>query len=254
MILVLSPSKTLDFESTKTLPEVTQPELLMQSQLLIAELRGKSQEQVAKLMHISDKLAALNVKRFREFSAPFTEDNARPALLAFKGDVYTGMEVAKYTAADFAFAQQHVRILSGLYGLLRPLDLMQPYRLEMGTKLKNSRGADLYAFWGEQITRILHHALAKEKNKYLINLASQEYFKAVKPALLDAPVITITFKESQKGKLTTVGLFAKKARGLMADYIIRKHIDDPAALKKFVHSGYAFEKSISSKKEMVFVR
>ncbi|MDX1974093.1 MAG: peroxide stress protein YaaA [Rickettsiales bacterium] len=254
MILLLSPSKTLDFESIIACKHHTIPERLKDSAELIKTLRGYSPAQLSKLMDISDKLAALNVQRYQDFSTPFTTKNARQAILAFKGDVYEGIEVERYKQADFDFAQKHLRILSGLYGLLKPLDLMQPYRLEMGTRLPTKRGKDLYQFWGASLTDRLNAELKGEKQPLLVNLASEEYFKAVQPKLLQAPLLHITFKESQKGKLKVVGLFAKKARGLMANYIIRQRITHPTALQQFDESGYQFEKSHSSDHEWVFIR
>lgn len=254
MLLVLSPSKTLDYETAHRLVTYTQPDMLLKSQALVAELRTYSTARIADLMDVSDKIAALNAQRYRNFKVPFTLHNARQAILAFKGDVYEGIEVEHYSDEDFAFAQEHVRILSGLYGLLKPLDLIQPYRLEMGTKLKTRFGKDLYAFWGESMTNALSQQMEKQSHKALINLASEEYFKAVKPALLTFPVVHITFKEKHKGALKVIGLMAKKARGLMANYIVRHRIDEPSALKKFKEGGYTFDKSRSSDDAYVFVR
>jgi uncharacterized protein len=254
MMLVLSPSKTLDYETPVKLATYTQPDMLDESQSLIKELRKYTPEKLSELMDISEKLAKLNAQRYKDFSVPFTQKNARQAILAFKGDVYDGIDVDHYRKEDFVFAQEHVRILSGLYGLLRPLDLMQPYRLEMGTGLKNPRGKDLYGFWEDRITRNINQALAKHKNKLLINLASEEYAKAIKPKLLESPMLNVVFKENQKGKLKIIGLFAKKARGLMANYIIKNQIDNALSLKKFKESGYAFEPSLSDEAHYVFVR
>jgi len=254
MILVLSPSKTLDFETAQTLAPFTHPDMLLKSQALVAELKTYSTDRLADLMDISDKLASLNAQRYRNFQVPFTAENARQAFLAFKGDVYDGIEVEHYTPEDFAFAQEHVRILSGLYGLLRPLDLIQPYRLEMGTRLKTRFGKDLYDFWGDSITQALDHQLKQQKKKLLINLASNEYFKAVKPQALSCPVIDMVFKEKKKGEVKIVGLFAKKARGLMANYIIQNRIDEPRALKDFKAEGYRYAKSLSADDSYIFVR
>jgi cytoplasmic iron level regulating protein YaaA (DUF328/UPF0246 family) len=255
MILVLSPSKTLDYETHHALVRYTQPDMLLKTQALVAELKTYSTDRIATLMDISDKLAALNAQRYRSFKVPFTLHNARQALLAFKGDVYEGMEVAAYGDEEFDFAQAHLRILSGLYGLLRPLDLMQPYRLEMGTKLKTRYGKDLYGFWGESITNMLNQQLDQHAEPVLLNLASAEYFKAVQPKKLRHKVVDIVFKERQKGgSLKVVGVHAKRARGLMADYIIRRHIDSLAPLKRFDSEGYGFERSLSSEQEYVFVR
>ncbi|MCE2926709.1 MAG: peroxide stress protein YaaA [Rickettsiales bacterium] len=254
MLLVLSPSKTLDFESAHRLIRYSQPDMLLKSQLLVAELKTYSTDKLANLMDISDKLATLNAQRYRAFKVPFTLHNARQALLAFKGDVYEGIHATEYNDEDWDFAQNHVRILSGLYGLLKPLDLMQPYRLEMGTQLKTRFGKDLYAFWGESITNSLNQAMEGQTNSALINLASQEYFKAVKPKLLRAPVVDIVFKEKQKGALKVIGIHAKKARGMMAEHIIKNKLDKPAELRGFKEGGYRFEKSLSSENDYVFVR
>jgi len=251
MILVLSPSKTLDFETRPRIATHTMPDMLKESRTLIKELRGYTPKKLSALMDISDKLAALNVQRYKDFATPFTPANARQALLAFKGDVYGPIEVDSYSKDDFAFAQKHMRILSGLYGLLRPLDLIQPYRLEMGTRLKNPKGRDLYSFWGEGITQALNEA---NKSKVLVNLASEEYFKAVKPAQLDGRLINIIFKENQKGKLKIIGLFAKKARGMMANYIVKNRVVDEEELKHFKAGGYQFQPALSNAMDWVFVR
>jgi hypothetical protein len=254
MLLVLSPSKTLDYESEHRLVRYSQPDMLLKSQLLVAELKTYSTDKLAALMEISDKLATLNSQRYRSFKVPFTLHNARQALLAFKGDVYEGIHASEYSDADWDFAQNHVRILSGLYGLLKPLDLMQPYRLEMGTQLKTRFGKDLYAFWGESITSALNQALEGHENPVLINLASQEYFKAVKPKLLHAPVVEMVFKEKHKGTLKVIGIHAKKARGVMAEFIIRNKLDLLHEIKDFREEGYRFDKTLSSETAYVFLR
>jgi cytoplasmic iron level regulating protein YaaA (DUF328/UPF0246 family) len=205
-------------------------------------------------MGISPKLAELNVDRYKTWKQPFTTENAKQSLLAFKGDVYRDIESDKFTASDFDFAQQHLRILSGLYGVLRPLDLMQPYRLEMGTKLKNKRGANLYEFWGTKITKSLNLALAQSKSDILVNLASNEYFNSVIPDDLDAEIITPIFKDTKNGKLKIISFFAKRARGMMTNFIIRKGITDPLQLKKFKVAGYKFDKSLSTTTEFTFTR
>jgi cytoplasmic iron level regulating protein YaaA (DUF328/UPF0246 family) len=254
MLLVLSPSKTLDFESAHPLIRYSQPDMLLKSQLLVAELKAYSTDKLANLMDISDKLATLNAQRYRSFKVPFTLHNARQALLAFKGDVYDGIHAVAYSDEDWDFAQNHVRILSGLYGLLKPLDLMQPYRLEMGTQLKTRFGKDLYAFWGESITNSLNQAMEGHSDPLLINLASQEYFKAVKPKLLRFPVVDIVFKEKHKGAFKVIGIHAKKARGVMAEYIIKNRLDRPSDLKDFQQESYRFDKKTSSDHAYVFIR
>ena len=205
MIITLSPSKGQDFETPVT-AAYTQPRSLEDSQLLIDEARKLSVDQLRELMDISENIAALNVERYRSFSPPFTPENARQALFAFKGDVYRGMEVDQYSAQDLDFAQAHLRILSGLYGCLRPLDLIQPYRLEMKTKLANPRGLNLYQFWGDRITRMLNEDLVQQEEPVLVNLASNEYFKSVKPRLLAGRLLNVSFKEEKKGKARVIAL------------------------------------------------
>lgn len=254
MILVLSPSKTLDFESKPLIAAHTLPAMLPDSQALINELRKYPAKKLSKLMDISDKLAALNAQRYQDFKTPFTASNAKQALLAFKGDVYEGVQVENYTKDDFAFAQDHLRMLSGLYGLLKPLDLIQPYRLEMSTRLRNPRGNDLYHFWGERITQLINRDLKPAKHKLLLNLASEEYFKAVRPKALDGEIINVVFKEKQKGKLKIIGLFAKKARGMMASFVVKNRITDLEDIKEFKAGGYKFMPSLSDEKDYVFAR
>lgn len=233
MLITISPAKTLDFESPLATTQFTQPELLKYSQQLIAECRKLSSSDIASLMKISDKLAGLNAARFGEWQPDFTPDNARQAILAFKGDVYTGMQAAElFTDDDFQFAQQHLRILSGLYGVLRPLDLMQPYRLEMGIKLNNKKGSDLYQFWGNTITETLNNALEAQGDNILVNLASDEYFKSVNPKKLNAEIIKPVFLDEKNGKYKVISFYAKKARGLMSRFIIQERLSDKAQLKE----------------------
>jgi len=254
MLLILSPSKTLDYETQHSLKESSQPVFLGDSEKLVAKLRTLSAPQIAKMMELSEKLASLNVARFKNFHTPFTLANARQAILAFKGDVYEPMEVKNYTKKDFAFAQGHVRILSGLYGLLKPLDLMQPYRLEMGRKISVGKTKVLYGFWGSRIAETLNAELAKHSSKLLINLASEEYAKAVDRKALRTPLINIIFKEKQKDSLKIIGLFAKQARGVMANFIIKNQIDDVDALRDFAERGYVFTPSLSDAANLTFVR
>lgn len=254
MIIVVSPAKTLDFETPATTKKHTQPEFLDDAQQLINQLRDLSPNEVGSMMKISDQLAGLNVARFQQWQTPFTPDNAKQAVLAFKGDVYTGLEAEQFNAQDFTLAQKHLRILSGLYGLLRPLDLIQPYRLEMGTRFSNSGGKDLYEFWDGRITTALNAALKKERPKVLINLASNEYFKAVKKPDLDAEVITPIFKDYKNGQYKIISFFAKKARGRMSAFIIKNRITDPEGIKEFDWDGYQFEKSLSKGNDWVFTR
>lgn len=254
MLIVVSPAKTLDFDTPPVITDFTQPELLGESARLIERARKLSPAGIGKLMKISDKLAGLNAARFADWQPDFTPDNAKQALLAFKGDVYTGLDAESLSEADFAFAQAHFRMLSGLYGLLRPLDLMQPYRLEMGTKLDNERGKDLYAFWGNIITDKLNQALEEQGDNVLINLASNEYFKAVSPKHLAGQIITPVFKDCKNGQYKIISFYAKKARGMMARYIIQHQLTEVSQLTAFDTAGYYFVEAESSATELVFKR
>ncbi|NQY63752.1 MAG: peroxide stress protein YaaA [Alteromonadaceae bacterium] len=254
MLLVVSPAKNLDFESPLATTTFTQPELLAQSQLLIEYCVKLSPAAISSLMGISDKLAGLNAARFGQWAMPFTTENSRQAILAFNGDVYTGLDAKSFSEADFSFAQQHMRILSGLYGLLKPLDLVQPYRLEMGSKLQNERGSNLYQFWGEIITDKTNQALSEQGDDVLINLASNEYFKSIKKKSLDARVITPAFKDWKNGQYKIISFFAKKARGLMARYIIQNQLTDVEQLKEFDLGGYQFSEEFSKGNDWVFTR
>ena len=254
MLIVVSPAKTLDFDTPPVISDFTQPQLLSESTLLIERARELSPADIGKLMKISDKLAGLNAARFADWQPDFTTDNAKQALLAFKGDVYTGLDAESLSATDFKFAQRHLRILSGLYGLLRPLDLMQAYRLEMGTKLDNGRGKDLYQFWGDIITDKLNLALAEQGDNVLINLASNEYFKAVQPKRLAGQIITPVFKDCKNGQYKIISFYAKKARGLMARYIIQNQLTEVSQLTEFDSDGYYFVEAESSATELMFKR
>ena len=254
MLVVISPAKTLDYETPPTLRDSSQPDFLDQSAQLIDELRELSPPQVSELMGISAKLGDLNFGRFLEWSKPFTPKNAKQAVLAFKGDVYTGLDAESLSQDDLLWAQDHLRILSGLYGLLRPLDLMQPYRLEMGTKFANQGGANLYEFWGTRITDALNDCLSGEEAPVLVNLASNEYFKSVKPKKLAAEVITPVFKDWKGGKYKVISFYAKKARGMMTRFIIRNRLTDQEGLKQFDEAGYSYNAAMSSAKEWVFTR
>lgn len=254
MLILISPAKTLDYQSDLATQRYTQPTLLTYSQQLITVARTLSAPQIASLMGVSDKLASLNAIRFQEWQAEFTPDNARQAILAFKGDVYTGLQAENFSEEDFDFAQRHLRMLSGLYGVLRPLDLMQPYRLEMGTRLTNPRGKDLYQFWDTIITDTLNQALADQGDKTLINLASDEYFKAVKPRQLNADIIKPVFLDEKNGQFKVISFYAKKARGLMSRYIIQNKLTRPEQLKGFNLEGYYFDERASEQHEWVFKR
>jgi hypothetical protein len=253
MLTVISPAKNLDFDSKPHTETHSEPQFLAQSQLLINELKELDTAQVASLMKLSDKLAALNVGRFNEWQTPFSLDNAKQAVLAFNGDVYTGLDAASLDEASLAFAQKHLRILSGLYGILKPLDLMQPYRLEMGTKFTNQRGKDLYTFWGSTLRETLE-ADAEMADDILINLASNEYFKAVEAKKLKARIITPAFKDWKNGQYKLISFYAKKARGLMTRYIIDNQINEPELLKGFDYDGYRYSEEMSSKDDWVFIR
>jgi cytoplasmic iron level regulating protein YaaA (DUF328/UPF0246 family) len=250
MLLVISPAKTLDY-SNPEYSSHTQPDFPGEVKDLVGVLRKKSASEISKLMHLSDSLASLNEERYKTFRETFSPENSKQALLAFKGEVYAKMEADQFSAADLEFAQQHLRILSGLYGLLKPLDLIQPYRLEMGTSLKTKKGTNLYQYWGTKISKALNEV---GQGKTLVNLASQEYFKAVDQKTLKLPVITIHFKEHKEGKYQVVGFFAKQARGLMARYAILNRITDPEQLKVFREEGYEFSDPLSSDQDWVFVR
>ena len=254
MLIVISPAKTLDYATPPVTRTHTKPAFLKQSQALIDNLRNYSALDLAELMKLSMKLAELNFDRYHDWRTPFTTKNAKQAALAMKGDVYTGLDAETLSEEELAFAQDHLRILSGLYGVMRPLDLMQPYRLEMGTKLPNEQGKDLYAFWGETITEALNKALKKQGDDVLINLASNEYFKSVKPRLVKGRIITPQFKEKKAGGYQMIGVYAKKARGLMARYIIQNRLDQPKALKGFDVEGYAFNQALSKGDQWVFSR
>jgi len=254
MITVISPAKKLDFDSPCPKLEVTRPDFLPQSRKLNKILREYPELDLMELMHISKNIAELNVKRNNQWKTPFTLDNAKPALLAFKGDVYQGLDAATLKTADLKFTQKHLRILSGLYGLLRPLDLMQAYRLEMGTKLPNDAGKNLYEFWGERLTAKINEELSSHRSKTLVNLASNEYFKSIKPRLIDGEVITPAFKERKDGDYKMIGIYAKKARGLMSRFMIKNRIDQAEELKSFDLDGYAFNETLSTDSNWVFTR
>lgn len=250
MLILLSPAKTLDY-STPNFKEYSQPEFTSDIKSLVSVMKKKSAQEIANLMHVSENLAQLNEERYKTFQKEFTTENSKQALLAFKGDVYTKIDVDNFTEEDFDFAQNHLRILSGLYGLLKPLDLIQPYRLEMGTRLETKKGKNLYEYWGQKIAKAINEASQKQA---VINLASQEYFKAVDQKALRTPVITIHFKEFKNDNYQVIGFFAKQARGLMANYAIKNKITDPQKLKAFNESGYEFADQMSTKSDWVFVR
>lgn len=254
MLTLISPAKTLDYETPLATDRHTEPRFLEHSAELIEQLRTLAVQDIADLMKLSDKLSSLNVARYESWERQHTLENARPAVLAFKGDVYTGLEAENFSAEDFEFAQNHLRILSGLYGVLRPLDLLEPYRLEMGTKLKNKRGDNLYQYWGNIITESLQAELNEQENPVLVNLASNEYYKSVKPKSLDCQIITPDFKDLKNGQYKIISFYAKKARGLMSRYIIENRIDNPEALKDFDLEGYYFSPEQSEGNKWIFLR
>ncbi len=254
MLLIISPAKKLDCNAPASPTGCSQPQLLDQAGELVDILRDKDSFEIASLMKLSMKLADLNMQRYQRWHTPFTPGNARQAILAFRGDVYQGLDADSLDDEALAFAQRHLRILSGLYGVLRPLDLMQPYRLEMGTRLANARGRDLYAFWGDIITETLNAALAETGDNVLINLASNEYFKAVRPRSLRADIITPQFRELRGSVYKTISFSAKRARGMMCRYIIDHRLTDPEMIKGFDVDGYAFNPELSEGNTWVFSR
>jgi cytoplasmic iron level regulating protein YaaA (DUF328/UPF0246 family) len=254
MIVLMNSSKTLDFKHLARTSKYTLPEFLDDCEFLVTKLRKLSVSDFSKLMKVSEKLAILNADRYKNWRTPSTVTNAKQALLAFKGDIYSAMEIGGYRMKELDFAQKHLRILSGLYGILRPLDLIQPYRLEMAAKLTTDRGKDMYRFWGTRINESLNALIKQEKSGLLINLSSVEYFKAVKSNLLKADVITPVFKEYKDPNYRVVAIYAKKARGLMCDYIIRNHLTRTEDLQSFNLDGYRFAPKLSSDKDWVFTR
>lgn len=254
MLAVISPAKTLDFECALPSHRPTKPAYQDNAAELVSTLRKKTRPQLRELMGLSEKLADLNFERYRTWTPDASDDNARAALFAFRGDVYTGFELDEYSREDLSYAQQHLRILSGLYGILQPLDLIQPYRLEMGTSLKTTKGANLYDYWGDQITKALNAAIKKSGAEFLVNLASQEYFSVIQSDALQAEVITPQFKQLKNGTYKFLSFYGKKARGMMSDFIIRERIESPDKLKKFSREGYRFAPELSEGNNWVFTR
>ena len=255
MLAILSPAKTLDFDSPLTTDQHSAPEFTKESAALIKTLRQLEPSDIGSLMGISDKLAVLNHNRYAHWSAKFDDaSGARASLLAFKGDVYLGLDAQTLSKRDFTWAQKRLRVLSGLYGLLRPLDRIHPYRLEMGTELRNTAGKDLYEFWGGKVTQALNKALAGQRSKVLINLASNEYYKVVQTQNIDGRIVTINFKEWRRDAYRFVSFSAKKARGLMARYMIDHRAERADDLKAFDVEGYAFNEELSSRDEWIFTR
>ena len=254
MLMLLSPAKTLDYETPANTNSFSIPDYLGKSSELVKVLKQKSFRDLMELMQVSQKIAELNVERFNQWKLPFSTENAKQAVLAFKGDVYTGLDASALSENRLAYTQSHLRILSGLYGLLRPLDLMQPYRLEMGLKLTTKKGENLYQFWGEKITDALNVLLAKQDEPVLINLASNEYFKSVQKKNLDGRLITPEFKDWKNGKYKMISFFAKKARGLMVRYAIDHNIQKAEVLQNFDYDGYHFNLELSRADKWVFSR
>jgi len=254
MIIILSPAKSVNFDNPAPTETFTTPALLNQSQQLVNILKTIDKSQLMELMSVSDRIAGLNVSRFQSFKIPFDLENAKQALFAFTGDVFRHMRMSTYDEKTLDFAQHTLRILSGLYGYLRPLDLIQPYRLEMKTRLKTNLGTNLYQFWGDTLTNVLNQDLRADTTPALINLASKEYSKAVDFKAIQAPVVTIDFKEVEQGKARIIAIFAKWARGMMADYIIQNHLSDPDKIKNFDLADYQFSKGDSSASNWVFTR
>ena len=254
MFFVLSPAKNLNEKDPSPVSSFTLPDLLPEAEILMQELRQLAPQQIAELMHVSDKIALLNAERNAAWHTPFTPENAKQAVFMFNGDVYEGIAADTLKPEQIDYLQQHVRLLSGLYGVLRPLDLMQPYRLEMGTAFANSRGKNLYEFWGDKITDLLNQTLKQADSDVLINLASQEYFKSVNTKKLNARLITPIFKDEKNGKYKIISFYAKRSRGLMVRYAAEHSITDPEMLKNFDYEGYSFNEAASNEAEWVFMR
>lgn len=254
MLLVVSPAKNLDYQSTYPAVSASQPRLIKHTKALVQTCKSLAPSDLSSLMGISDKLATLNANRFNSFEFPFTDSNARPAIFAFNGDVYAGLDALTLNESSLNFAQSHLRILSGLYGVLRPLDLMQPYRLEMGIKLKTSKAKSLYEFWDGHITELLNKDLSEQGDNVLVNLASNEYFSSIKKKSLDALVVTPHFKDEKNGTYKIISFYAKKARGMMARYIIENELTEVSQLKAFDSAGYVFDSEQSTESDYVFKR
>lgn len=254
MLILTSPAKTIDIESGKDFQGLTEPAFKREALQLVRILKKKKQNDLKELMHISDNLALENVHRFKSFQKEFNISNANPAIFAFRGDVYQGFDIESLSESEIRSTQKRIRILSGLYGLLKPLDLMQAYRLEMGTKLENSKGQNLYKFWGNKITNAINKEIKELGYKYILNLASNEYFKSLQPKKLNAHIITANFKEYRNGELQFISYSAKKARGMMMKYVIVNNILEKEDLKGFNYDGYAFDQNASTEDELIFTR
>ncbi len=254
MIILLSPSKTIDFDALPTTDESTRPRFHADANRLASVLQGYPPKKMAQLMSVSEALAEKTCGFYSNWKKKYDAQGSRQAIFAYQGDVYTGLQAASFSDRNLVFAQQHLRVLSGLYGVLRPLDLIQPYRLEMGTRLQTDKGKDLYAYWGDRITRSLGEDLEASGERVVVNLASAEYFKAASPAKLDARIITPTFKEEKEGKFRFLSMFGKRARGLMARYVIEHQIKTVKKLAHFNEEGYRLNQSLSEGDQLVFTR
>jgi cytoplasmic iron level regulating protein YaaA (DUF328/UPF0246 family) len=254
MLIIISPAKTIDETPIQVNVAKSHPEFLKEAETIVQVLKKYSPARIAKLMRINPKLAQLNFERYQEWSLPFTNDNSKPALFAFNGDVYNGLKANEYSHEDLQYAQQNLRILSGLYGLMKPMDLMQPYRLEMGTNLKLKRKGNLYEFWGKKLTISMNAALENAQTDVLINLASNEYYKVLQPNALNCKIITPVFKEFSNGTYKFMSVFGKRARGLMASYIIRNRLEHPDELKLFGEEGYFYNDNLTEGNQWVFTR
>ena len=254
MLIVISPAKTLDFENKPSSLHYSTNDFLSEAEKLSKELKNYTADDLIKLMGISSKLAYLNYERFATWKRPFNIENAKQALLAFKGDVYIGLDAETLNEKELLYTQDHLRILSGLYGVLRPLDLIQPYRLEMGTKLNTNSFQGLYKYWGDKLTQNINKALIAQSDDVLINLASNEYFKALNKSKLNAKIITPVFKDFKNGEYKTISFYAKKARGLMSRFILKNQLKNPEELKHFETNGYYFSEAESNANQLVFLR
>jgi uncharacterized protein len=254
MLIVISPAKSLDFKTPPVISNYTVPEFLTESEKLIGRLKTLTPKKISALMGISDDLGELNFKRYHDWNLPFTPENAKQAILAFNGDVYQGMNASTLSEEKLKLAQSKLRILSGLYGVLKPLDLIQPYRLEMGTKLKYYKSKDLYVFWNPAITKKVNEAVAESGSQILVNLASSEYFKSIDKKKLKAEIVTPDFKEFKNGEYKMISIFAKRARGLMTHFILDNSINNPLDLVAFDYEGYGFNSRLSKTGNPVFTR
>ncbi len=254
MIILLSPAKTLDTDAGKEITETTKPVFHKEAKYLNNLLKKKKHDEIKSLMHISDNLVTLNRSRFKSFDSEYTSENSNPAIHAFKGDVYLGLDIDSMNKNDVKFLNKHVRILSGLYGFLKPLDRMQPYRLEMGTRLENRRGPNLYKYWDGKLTSAIKTEAESLKSSFIVNLASDEYYKSLNPKKLDLPVIKINFKEDRNGVYKFISYNAKKARGMMVNYMVKNRVKTIEEMKGFNYEEYSFNEELSTNDLLIFTR